>query len=415
MIEMMNDVAYAELQNGTHIVIKQRGNLPLVSIAIGAVGGSLLESRDRAGFTALMARTSIKGTANRTAAQIAEEAETMGGSVSPSGGGDLLDWEISVPSKHFTAALDLLSDVAFSATFPEAELEVERKLTLADLQHTRDDMYRFPLRLCLEAAFEGHPYGQALEDIEAGVKRATTEDLRSWRNERLYPLPWVLVVGDVDPEAVVKELEAKLPKPHESSIWVSPAVKWPDSRRQRVETREKAQTAIALAFPGPHRNHDDVYALQVLANAVGGLGGRFFEELRSKRSLAYSVSLMPMARAAGGAFIAYIATSPEREDEARAGLLEEFKRLVDEPLPDEEILRSQRYTIGTWHIRNQTNAAQLGELMQAHMLGPGMEEITEFEERIRAVDAALVQEVAQRYFDPELVVEGTVRGTGKSR
>ena len=415
MIEMFDDVAYAELHNGTHIVIKQRKNLPLVSMAIGAVGGSLLESRDRAGFTALMARTSIKGTERRTAAEIAEEAESMGGSISPSGGGDLIEWEITVPSRHFSAAFDLLSDVAFNASFPAAELEVERKLTLADLEHTRDDMYRFPLRLCLEAAFENHPYGHSLDDIEGGVARATANELRSWRNERVYPLPWVFIVGDVDPEVVVKEIEATLPTPEESSTWIAPPAKWPASARQKVETRDKAQSALALAFPGPDRNHDDVYALQVLANAVGGLGGRFFEELRSKRSLAYSVQLLPMSRVAGGAFIAYIATSPEREDEARAALLEEFARLVDERLPDEEIMRSQRYTIGTWQIRNQTNAAQLGELVQAHMLGPGMEEITEFEERIRAIDAAAVQEVARRYFDPKVVVEGLVRGTGKSR
>lgn len=415
MTHVMEGVTYAELANGTHIIIKRRGNVPLVSIAIAAMGGSLLESRERAGYTALMARTSIKGTARRSAAEIAEEAEAMGGSISPTGGADLIEWEISVPSRHFEPALDLLSDVAFHAAFPEPELEVERKLMVADLQHTRDDMQRYPLRLAVQTAFEGHPYGHTLEDIEAGVNRASAEDLHSWRDERVYPLPWVFIVGDVDPEAAVREVEKVLPQPNESSIWIAPPAKWPRQKQQRVEQREKAQTAIALAFPAPDRNHEDVHALHVLANAAGGLGGRFFEELRSKRSLAYTVSLLPMLRAAGGAFIGYVATSPDREAEARSALLEQFERLISDPLTEDEIRRAQRYTIGTFHIRNQTNAAQLGELLQAHMLGPGLEEITDFEAHIRAVTAEQVQRVAQRYFDPEVVVEGIVRGTGKSR
>lgn len=415
MIELVDAVAYAEVHHGIPVIIKQRTNLPLVSMAIGAEGGSLLESAKRAGYTALMARTSIKGTPQRTAAQIAEEAERMGGSVSPSGGADLLDWEISVPSRHFQAAFALLADVAFNASFGAAELEVERKLTFADLQHTRDDMYRYPLRLCLQSAFENHPYGHSLEQIESAISNVASEDLRKWRNARLYPKPYVFIVGDVDPDDAVRIIESELPLIQKSSTWIAPAAKWPKSGGQIVEERDKAQTAIALGFPGPGRNHDDIYPLQVLANAVGGLGGRFFEELRSKRSLAYTVQLVPLLRVAGGAFIAYIATSPEREAEARRGLLAEFERLVNEPLSDNEIARSQRYTIGTWQIRKQTNAAQLNELLQAHMLGTGMKEILEFEDRVRAVDAARVQEVAQRYFRPERAVEGVVRGTGKSR
>jgi zinc protease len=415
VMELVEDVAYAELQNGTHVVIKQRTNVPLVSIAIGARGGSLLENRERAGYTALMARTSIKGTSQRTAAQIAEAAESMGGSISPSGGADLLDWEISVPSRHFAPALDLLANVAYDASFPDAELEVERKLTLADLQHTRDDMYRYPLRLCLQSAFAGHPYGHSLEDIERGVSSVDSKQLLKWRNERLYPEPWVFIVGDVDADGALRELERVLPQPQQSSAWVAPLAKWPNEARQNVEQRDKAQTALALAFPGPDRSHDDVHALHVLANAVGGLGGRFFEELRSKRSLAYTIQLLPLLRAAGGAFVAYIATSPEREDEARIALLEEFERLRQEPVSVDEIERAKRYTIGTWQIRKQTNAAQLNELLQAHVLGEGIEEINEFEDRIRAVDALRVQEVAQTYFRPDVVVEGVVRGTGGSR
>ena len=122
----MRSVLYQQLGNGVHLLIKRRANLPLLSMAIATRGGSILEQHGYAGITGLMTRTSIKGTSTRTAGQIAEQAERMGGSISPSGGADLIDWEMSVPSRHFESAFDLIADVALEAQYPEPELEVER-------------------------------------------------------------------------------------------------------------------------------------------------------------------------------------------------------------------------------------------------------------------------------------------------
>lgn len=408
------DVHITTLASGATAVVKQKSNIPLVSIAIAARGGSHKESESNAGLSGLTARTSIKGTNTRTARQIAEIAENMGGSVSPSVSTDLIDWDITVPARHFEPAIELLADVVFDAAFPEHEFAVEQKLMLADLQQTRDDMYRYPLRLCLQQAFRGHPYGNTISAAEIAMARATPEQLRGWHNEQMRAAPWAFVVGDVDPDFATAVIERVLPKRLEKDGDHGRRAEWPGPGADS-DTRDKAQTALALAFPGPGRNDPDVHALQVLANAVSGLGGRFFEELRSKRSLAYTVSLMPVSRWLGGAFVAYIATSPEREEEARAALLEEFARLVDEPLPLEEVERAQRYMIGTWQIRSQTNGAQLGDLMQAYMLGPGASEITDFAEHIRAVTPESIQAVAQRYFHTSQLCEGVVRGTGGAR
>lgn len=415
MGDAMSDVVHSRLGSGAHVLVQPRRHLPLVSLAIAARGGSLLEGRAQAGLTALMSRASIKGTAKRTAAQIAEEAEAMGGSVAPGGGADIVDWEISVPSRHFERALDLVCDVALNAAFPEQELEIERTLTLAELERTRDDMYRYPLRLCLQTAFADHPYGYTLQDVERGVRAATQTQLREWQAQRITREPWIVVTGDVAPEDVVRRVEAVLPSKLDGTAPAPPRAQWRNAGRRTSEARDKAQTALALAFPGPAHDHEDVHVLRVLANAAGGLGGRFFEELRSKRSLAYTVALLPLNRLAGGAFIGYIATSPEREDEARAGLLEQFASLIERPLAEADIERARRYTIGTWQIRRQTNSARLHDLLEAYVLGRGQAEIDEFEERIRAVTREQVRAVAERYFRPELVVEGLVRGTGKAR
>lgn len=398
-----------DLDGGGRAIVKQRRNIPLVTIAIAARGGVHNETAANAGITGLMARASVKGTANRTAAGIAQIAEDMGGSISPSVTSDVIDWEITVPAKHFERALDLLADVAFHPAFPERECEVERKLALSDVQQTRDDMYRYPLRLCMQQMFRNHPYGNTIEAVEQSLARATRHDLAAWHAQQVRARPWALVVGDVDADKAARAVDAVTPRESGAASAQPSRVVW-GGPSQQAEQRDKAQTAIAIAFPGPAHDDPNVYALHVLANAVGGLGGRFFEELRSTRSLAYTVSLMPVGRWLAGAFMAYIATAPEREEEALAALLEEFERLRRDALSAEEIERAQRYTIGTWQIRGQTNGAQLGEIMDAYLLGEGITEITEFEARIRAVTARSIQAVAQKYFDPALLVEGIVRG-----
>lgn len=405
-------VHFYELVNGARLVIKPRHTSPLVSMGIVVRGGALHEPSALAGVTGLLARTSVKGTTTRDAATLAEETEAMGGAIMPTVGSDLLHWSLALPSRHFERGFALLADVVLRPSFPETELERERKVALSDLAMLRDDMYRYPMRLFLEDAFGDHPYGYGIGTKEAALRRLTREDVVRWHEEEvLAGRPLAIVVGDVDPDEaaalMAAELDAArgLPAPREMALPI-----WPERARTRAEQRSKAQTALVLGFPGPARNHPDSHVMQVMANAIGGLGGRLFEELRSRRSLAYTVAAYPITRWRAGAFVAYIGTSPEREDEARRGLIEEFDRLVETTLDPEEVERAKRYTIGAWKIRGQTNGAQLGDLAYSILLGDGLAELRTFEDRIRAVTPVAIREAMRRYYDPDRLLEAVVRG-----
>ena len=394
---------------GGRLVVKRRATAPLVSLAVFRAGGILDEPPGLAGITGLMMRASVKGTASRTAERVALESERLGGSISASAGSDLLSWSLTVPSDRFDEGLSLLADVALHPTFPDAEVERERQVLLADLVSLRDDMYRYPMRLLLKTAFDGHPYGYGPDAVERAVRELEPGALRRWHAERLAE-PWVFVVGDVEPDRVVDRVGALFGTRARTSVNGARRATWPGEARSEVVRRDRAQSALALGFPGPERNDDDAPVLQVLSNAVSGLGNRLFEELRSRRSLAYTVTAYPIARRHGGAFVGYIATSPERAEEARSAFLDELLRLQDHPPSEEEMERARAYTVGAWQIRTQTNAAQLSELAGALLLGPGLEEIRDFESRIRAVGRDDVADAARRWFQPDRLVEGAVVG-----
>jgi zinc protease len=329
----------------------------------------------------------------------------------------MIHWALTLPSRHFARGIELLADAALAPAYPQPEVERERGNALSDLERMRDDMQQYPARLFLSAAFEKHPYGFTLETLESGTSGLAPEHLAAWHRENvLEGEPWVFAVGDVDPDVAAAFIagrftvaggrpRAALPDP----------ARWPAGGAVRAVQMPKAQTAMVLGFPGPSRMDADLYPLRVLSNAISGLGGRLFEELRSRHALAYAVSAYPIAHALGGAFVAYIATAPEREAEARERLLGELLALRDVPVDEEELARAKRYTIGAWQIRGQTNTAQLGDLSGALLLGGGLEDIRAFEQRIQAVTPNSIQAAVQRWFDPARVVEGVVRGSGNAR
>ena len=401
--------------SGVPILVRPKPGAAIVHLGAYVLGGATAERDDQAGLTALVAHAAVKGTVTRTAAQIAEDAELLGGSVGASAGSESFGWGISVPRKNLADAAALLADVVQHPVFPDDAFETERGVALAELATLRDDMYRYPMRLALRAAYGAHPYGRAVIGTDASLRALTPAQARAWHRARVLEAPSVLaLVGDVDPEAAAAVLATRFTELAVRTPDAPPLAVWPAGLVAEAESREKAQSALALLFPGPARRDPERFAAQLLAGIASGLGGRFFDELRDRRSLAYTVQAFASPRALGGSFAAYIATSPEREAEARDGLLAEFAKLREVPVTGEELERAQTYALGTHAINQQSGGAVLGELVDAWLFGEGLSELDAFGARMRAVTPADIQSLAARYFDPSRRAEGIVRGTPRS-
>ena len=395
------------------IVVRRKGGVPLVHFGVYARGGATDERAEVAGLTTMLCRTAIKGTERRAAMQIAEEAELLGGSINSGTSAESFGWSLSVPSASAAAALDLLADVVQRATIEDDALATERAVAIAELALARDDMFRHPIRLVTQAAFEGHPYGIPVTGSEASIAGIHADQVRAWHRERVLEAPTVVaIVGDVDPDDAA-EAAARFLGELRMTAAPSPAEPaWPTERKQAVEQREKAQTALALAFPAPARTDDERFAARLLATVASGLGGRFFDELRDRQSLAYTVHAFASERERAGLFISYIATSPEKEEVARRGLLTEFAKLRERPVTRQELAQAKEYSVGTHAIRQQSGSALLADLLDAWLFGD-LAELDEYESRIRAVSARSMMDVARRYFDDGRLVEGIIRGVGR--
>ncbi|HEY5022217.1 MAG TPA: insulinase family protein, partial [Gemmatimonadaceae bacterium] len=400
---------------GIPVLVRRKVGTPMANIGVYIVGGAVEEAESEAGLTLLTARTMLKGTTTRTAAQVAEDAEMLGGSISASAGGDSFGWSFSVPKARLAEALELLGDVIQRPTIPDDSFETERTVALSNVAMLRDDMYRYPMRLASSVAFAGHPYGRPVMGTEESLRAISAEQAREWHRSHVLESAAVIgIVADLDvkgvADLVAREFSALEPAK-------SPRVgkpRWPKSVKIAAESRDKSQTAIALAFPGPSRTDDDRFAASLIGTVASGLGGRFFDELRDRQSLAYTVHAGSSEKRLAGMFASYIATSPEKEEVARSGLLAEFAKLRAEPVSEEELSRAKEYTIGSHAIAQELGASLLAEMLDAWMFGAGLRELTEYDSRVRAVTAENMRVAAQRYFDPSRRVEGIVRGIGRT-
>jgi len=396
--------------SGIPVLVRRKGSA-IVHIGVHVVGGASDEAVDHAGLTSIMARTAIKGTARRTAAQIAEESETLGGSISPSAGAESFGWSFSVPLRQTDAAMALLAEVVTDASFADEAIATEKTIAIADLALLRDDMYRYPMRLLVQGAFAGHPYGVPASGVEQSIERIDAARVRAWHAQQVLEGTAVIaIVGDVDPDEAAALAANRFSALRTGEPTPLDAPAWPERHTVVAESRQKKQTALALAFPAPARPDGARYAASLIAGVASGLGGRFFDELRDRRSLAYTVHAHSAERRLAGMFIAYIATSPDQEDEARAGLLSEFAKLREADVTPDELQQAKSYALGTHAIRQQSGGAVLSDLVEAWLLGTGLEELDAFEERVSRVTASEMRALAQRYFDESRLVEGIVRG-----
>ncbi|MGK2935082.1 MAG: M16 family metallopeptidase, partial [Gemmatimonadaceae bacterium] len=395
---------------GLPILVRQRFSVPMAHVAVVSSAGAAHDTEDRAGLALLLARTALKGTTTRTADELAAAAELLGGSIGTSVTAETLGWSISVPASRLEAAVELLADVVVSPALGEEALETERAITLSDLASFRDDMYSYPIHLAGAAAYGPHPYARSTLGTERSLHAISTRDLRE-RHARSVARGRVVVgiVGDVDPARAAELAAGVFEKLEYDERTQLERPVWPDAARLSAEERDKAQTALAMAFPAPSRRDEDRFAARLISLIASGLGGRFFDELRERQSLAYTVGVHSIERALSGTFIGYIATAPEKEERARAGLLREFQRLREELVSEEELERAKEYAVGTRVIRRESNAALLSEMIEAWLFGR-LAESAEFEGKIRSVTRKQVRRLAAACFDPGRRAEGVVRG-----
>jgi zinc protease len=403
---------------GADLLVRRKTGVPVVTVGV-YVPRTEPDPPALAGVGALTVRSAIRRAGSLDAAGLAFAAERLGGTVGVSVASDWVGFNTAVLSERLDAAAGLLRLVYAEPALVDSDILTERSVLAAEAAQVVDDMFRYPFQLAFRAAFGQQGYGLPAAGLPETLPAITPADVRRWHaGAMLAARPVVIAVGDVDPEHAAGVLAAQfadLPSRTQASLHGRQPWELDGRPIERTVVREKAQTALAMVFRGPDRRSAERHAAEVWAGVASGLGGRMFEALRDRRSLAYTVLASSWQKGRAGALVTYIATSPTRETEAREAMLRELERFAQEPVTPAELEQAVNYLAGQAEVRQQSGAAVAGELLEAWLIGEGLEELADPGAAFRRVTAAEVQAVAARYLSPVERAEGVVRGTGGGR
>jgi zinc protease len=406
------EVQKFELSNGLRLLVREDARLPLV--AMGAVfrSGLLAETPQTNGITRLMAKVLLKGTKTRTAEQIANQIEAVGGSISSEAGNNSFAVSLDVTKPDVKLGVALLSDVLLNATMPEEAIAREKEIQIAAIKQDEEQLTTVARNILRQALFTQHPYALRANGSVDSVQRLTRKDLLEFRDRYVVAKNGVIFVfGDVKAAEVKQLFEQALAGMKPGTLALTdahPAA--PLNKTETVESRkEKAQGVIMVGYRGADIFSPDRYPLQLIDEASSDLGSRFFIRIREQMGLAYYVGANQMEGLVPGLFAFYLGTDPQKIEPVKIALLDEIHKLATDGLTNEELARAKKKLIGQQEIANQSNDSFGYQCALDEIYGLGFNYYKSLEHGVEAVSLDDIKRVAAKYFRDQPYVLATVR------
>jgi zinc protease len=395
------------LDNGVTLLVKETTTTPAVTISLAVRAGSAADPPGFPGTVWLLSRVIDRGTATRSAGDIAEELDSRGITLSIQVTRHIFSIACTCLSDDFEPVLALLGEIVMAPSLPEQEIATRKGEVVTSIRQDDDN----PAVKASEALMallypDGHPYGRRTKGSIAIVESLTREQLLRLHAERFAPSELTaVVVGDVK-AARVHDVTARLfggwRKPATAPIVLPPAGPAAERRRVVIPMMNKAQADIAYGFVTIRRRDPDYYAFWLMNNAFGqyAIGGRLGDSIRERQGMAYYVSSALDANIVEGPLVIRAGVSPANVDRAVASIDEEVVRLLREGLTPKELDESRRYLIGSIPRALETNAAIANFLQTGEFFGLGLDYDTRLPEFLSAVTLDEANAAARRALDP---------------
>lgn len=396
-----SEVQRFELKNGLTLLVQENPRLPLISMRASFLAGVPAEMDDKAGVTQVSAALLLKGTKNRSAAQIATELENRGGALICQSDAHRYLLGAEVMRGDETTGLQLIGDLLLNATLPAAELEKVRKRQLAQIQEEKEDPLTAAMRRARAEIFAGQPFARTALGTEDSVKSLSTADCRAMLKSSIKGANGVLsIVGDVQAAKILKQVEAvlgRLPRGQRREI-----VKFSPTRAksaQHVIEMEKEQAVVVIGFRSVGLHDPQVHALSLIDEACSDMGSRLFNRIREELGLAYYVGAQQFAALGAGAFYFYVGTDPKKADLAQAEMLRLIADLAKKGLTETEISRAKTAWKSQWLRSQQGNGSMADAYGWNELNGLGLDYFNSLPEKIAAVTARDIQLAAKAFLD----------------
>jgi zinc protease len=393
------------LANGMQVIVVMHHEQPEVSVRLLVRAGSVYDPQGKNGVATLAAALLNQGTATRSAGEIADAIDSIGGALDTGAGSDFTQASALVMKDSFDIGMELLADVVRRPVFSPEEIDRQRQQALSSLQVSLEDPDFIAGAVLQRLIYGFHPYGFPDSGMPETIGKITRADLQEFHRKYFAPNNSVLaVVGDVE----VAEAMAAAQKAF--GDWQKQTVQPPQLQQPPQPTRrvilidkpDSVQTAVRIGQLGVPRKTPDYMNLDQAIRILGGEGSnRLYRVLRSERSLTYSASADMNTMLLAGDFIAETDTRSEATGEVVRLIVDEFTRLQRERTGDAELAGAQAYMTGSFPLTIETPGAIARQVLNVVMYDLSLDELRTYRQRANAVTPDDISRVARTYLQPD--------------
>ena len=383
------------LPNGLRVISEHMPGLMSASVGIWVEAGGRHETAEQNGIAHFLEHMAFKGTKRRTALQIAEEIEDVGGYINAYTSKEMTAYYARVLSADVALALDVIADIVLNPVFGAGDIETERHVILQEIGQALDTPDDIIFDWLNEVSYPDQPFGRTILGPEERVSRFTRKDLSRFVAEHYAPGQMIVAAaGGVDHDTLLAQAQALFgdlkPRPRPR---LQPARFHGTERR---EVRDLEQAHIALAFDAPGYRDAAVYAAQVYATAMGGgMSSRLFQKIREERGLCYTIFAQAAAYEDTGQITLYAGTSAEEIGELTDLTLTELKRAADD-MTEAEVARARAQLKAGMLMGLESPSARAERLARMMSIWGRVPDVAEMVARIDAVTTADVRGFAAR-------------------
>lgn len=413
------EIQSSTLPNGLKIVTERMPHVRSVSIGIWIASGSRVERGAERGIAHFLEHMLFKGTTTRSAEDIARAVDSVGGQLDAFTSREMVSYNTKVLDEHLPIAWDILSDLVLNPTFDAVEMEKEKGVILEELKMELDNPEYLVHELFVKHLWKGNGLAQPIIGVKPTIQAFTREMLVDY-HQRIYT-PTNLVVtatGNLQHERIVEMVGTSFgARPAGNKL---PKQAKPKQQAPFVLKHKRTQQAhVYIGAPSYPIAHETRYASYVLNTILGGgMSSRLFQNIRERQGLAYAVMSDLMLYRDAGAIAIYAGTSAETLAKVIGSVMDEFRDLKQNLVPDEELRRAKEHLKGSLMLSLESTNSRMTNLARQQMFFGKFFSMDEMIASIEAVTAAEVQKLATDAFVPEqlsLTVLGKVDGLTMDR
>jgi zinc protease len=397
--------AVRTLKNGLQVIAVSHHEQPAISLRLIVRAGGAQDPSARPGVAYLAASLLDQGTATRSAEQIANTIDSIGGAIASGAGTDLTFINAAVMKDNFGLGLDLVSDLARNPAFAAEEVERQRQQILSGLKVSYDDPDYLAGVVFDRLVYGFHSYGQPDSGTPTSIAAITRSDLLAFHTKWFGANNAILaIVGDISHDEAFAGAERAFGGWGRVELTTAKVQEAPQpTRRVVVIDRPGAvQTEIRVGNVALPRRHPDFLALDIASKILGGEGGnRLHRVLRSERGLTYGASADLNALKDTGDVVADTDTRSETTAEALRLIVDEFSLLRRQRVQQRELNDAQEYLTGSFPLTIETPSAIALQVLNAVFYGLDLGDLQTYRERVNAVTVDDIQRVAQHYLHPD--------------